>query len=279
MANRKKLNALDSPEAAYGVRLREVREARGWRQDDLGRRCGYSGRHISGVETCSKSPTLSFSIAVDGALGFTGTAESFERECRKIRHGVLLQGFPEYVVLEGAAAEIRLFEAGLIPGLLQTREYAQALANGAVARGVLTPQAAEERVSLLMKRQESLVRIVPPVLMAVLDESCLHRPIGGSEVMAAQLQHLIDLSTQPDTTIQLVPYSVGERRPFDRLVNLLTLDDRSLVSYVESETQGYLDRENASVLPLVRAYHQGQSMSLSPAETVDMVRRHRKGIS
>ncbi|MFB7431769.1 helix-turn-helix domain-containing protein [Streptomyces microflavus] len=277
MVNLKDLNPDASLEAAYGARLRSAREERGWRQDDLAGRIGYTGRHVSGVETCHKSPTRKFSIAVDVALGFVGSTESFEREWRKIKHGVLLQGFPEYVGLEGRAAEIRLFEVGVIPGLLQTREYAQALADGAVDRGVITREQADERVSFLMTRQEALLRDVPPVLIAVLDESCILRPVGGPEVMDAQLQYLIDFAAQPHTTLQIAPYSIGERRPFNRSVNLLTLQDRSVVSYVESETQGLLDRELSSVLPLVRAYHQLQNVSLSQTDSVDVFHRHRKG--
>ncbi|MCX4654961.1 helix-turn-helix domain-containing protein [Streptomyces microflavus] len=277
MVNLKDLNPDASLEAAYGARLRSAREERGWRQDDLAGRIGYTGRHVSGVETCHKSPTRKFSIAVDVALGFVGSTESFEREWRKIKHGVLLQGFPEYVGLEGRAAEIRLFEVGVIPGLLQTREYAQALADGAVDRGVITREQADERVSFLMTRQEALLRDVPPVLIAVLDESCILRPVGSPEVMAAQLQYLIDFAAQPHTTLQIAPFSIGERRPFNRLVNLLTLQDRSVVSYVESETQGYLDRELSSVIPMVRAYHQLQNVSLSQTDSVDVFHRHRKG--
>ncbi|MEV0882318.1 helix-turn-helix transcriptional regulator [Streptomyces microflavus] len=277
MVNLKDLNPDASPEAAYGARLRSAREERGWRQDDLAGRIGYTGRHVSGVETCHKSPTRKFSIAVDVALGFVGSTESFEREWRKIKHGVLLQGFPEYVALEGRAAEIRLFEVGVIPGLLQTREYAQALADGAVDRGVITREQADERVSFLMGRQAALLRDVPPVLIAVLDESCILRPVGGPNVMAAQLQYLIDFAAQPHTTLQIAPYSIGERRSFNRSVNLLTLQDRSVVSYVESETQGHLDRELGSVIPMVRAYHQLQNVSLSQTDSVDVFHRHRKG--
>ncbi|MEV7898851.1 DUF5753 domain-containing protein [Streptomyces cyaneofuscatus] len=277
MVNLKELNPDASPEAAYGARLRREREARGWRQDDLAGRIGYTGRHVSGVETCHKSPTRKFSIAVDVALGFVGSTESFEREWQKIEHGVLLQGFPEYLDLEGRAAEIRLFEVGVIPGLLQTREYAQALADGAVGRGVITREQADERVAFLMARQAALLRDVPPVLIAVLDESCIRRPVGGPEVMEAQLQYLIDFAAQPHTTLQIAPYGIGERRPFNRAVNLLTLQDRSVVSYVESETQGHLDRELSSVVPLVRAYHQLQNVSLSQTDSVDSIHQHRKG--
>ncbi|MGW4625629.1 DUF5753 domain-containing protein [Streptomyces rubiginosohelvolus] len=277
MVNRKEVNPDGGPEAAYGARLRREREARGWKQDDLGGRIGYTGRHVSGVELCHKSPTRKFSIAVDVAMNFTGTADSFEREWRKIKHGVLLQGFPEYVALEGRAAEIRMFEVGVIPGLLQTREYAEALDNAAVARGVITPEQAEQRMTLLMERQSALLRTAPPTLIAVLDESCIRRPVGGPAVMDAQLQHLVDFAAQAHTMLQIAPFSIGEHRPFNRAVNLLTLQDRSVVSYVESETQGHLDRELSSVIPVVRAYHQLQAVSLSQAETVDMIHEHRKG--
>ncbi|SDB92729.1 Helix-turn-helix domain-containing protein [Streptomyces sp. LaPpAH-199] len=279
LVNRRELNPDASPEAAYGARLRSAREARGWKQDELGLRCGYSGRHVSGVETCTKSPTRPFSIAIDGAFGFAGGVDSFEREWIKIKQGVLVQGFPEYVALEGGAAEIRMFEVGVIPGLLQTRAYAQALDRAAVVRGVITPEQADQRLALLMERQQALIRPIPPVIIAVLDESCIRRTVGGSAVMEAQLQHLADFAAQSHTMLQIAPFDIGERRPFNRAVNLLTLPDRSLVSYVESETQGHLDRELTSVLPVMRGYHQSQAASLSQAESVDVIHQQRKGIS
>ncbi|MFF1461536.1 Scr1 family TA system antitoxin-like transcriptional regulator [Streptomyces sp. NPDC058330] len=277
MVNRKELNPDAGPAAAYGARLRSAREARGWNQDELGARIGYSGRHISGVETQHKPPTRRFSLAVDAALGIEGTDDSFEREWREIRHGVLLQGFPEYVRLEGRAVEIKFFEVGVIPGLLQTAAYAQALDASAVARGAITSDQAEERFSLLLDRQTALKRPVPPLIVAVLDESCVRRPVGGPAAMDAQLQHLIDFAEQPHTMLQLAPYSLGERRPFNRLVNLLTLSDRSVVSYVESETKGHLDRELTAAVPLMRDYHQLQAMSLSQTASVDMLHQLRKG--
>ncbi|MEU7636588.1 helix-turn-helix domain-containing protein [Streptomyces sp. NPDC039016] len=277
MANVKELTPDASPQAAYGARLRSVREARGWKQDELAERVGYSGRHVSAVETGRKPPTRRFSLSVDTALGLTGTAESFERAWGEIRNGSLLEGFPEYVGFEARASEIRLFESGLIPGPLQTTAYAQALADSAVKRGVITDEQAEERVTFLMKRQAALVRREPPLVIVVLDESCVIRPIGGASVMDAQLERLVEFAEQPNTMLQIAPYAIGEHRTLDRLVNLLTLPDRSVVSYVESQTQGQLDRALASVLPLVRAYHQLQAVSLSQTASVDMIHQLRRG--
>ncbi|MBV7670340.1 helix-turn-helix domain-containing protein [Streptomyces halstedii] len=277
MVNRKELNPDAGPAAAFGARLRSAREARGWNQDEFGVRIGYSGRHVSGVETGHKPPTRRFSLATDTALGLEGTDDSFERAWRDLRHGVLLQGFPEYVRLEGRAVEIKFFEVGVIPGLLQTSAYAQALDASAVARGAITPDQAEERLSLLLDRQAALMRPVPPLVVAVLDESCVRRPVGGATAMDAQLQHLVDFAERPNTMLQLAPYSMGEHRPFNRAVNLLTLADRSVVSYVESQTRGHLDRELASAVPLMRDYHQLQAMSLSQTASVDMLHQLRKG--
>ncbi|WP_130796339.1 DUF5753 domain-containing protein [Streptomyces otsuchiensis] len=277
MVNRKDLNPDASPEAAYGARLRRLREARGWLQNDLGARMGYSGRHVSGVETGNKSPTRKFSAALDVALGLDGTAESFAREWGEIRHGVLLQGFPEYVDLEGRATEVRLFDTVAVPGPLQTREYAEVHNRAAVDRGSITPEQADERVQAVIRRQAALTRKASPMVIAVLDETAIRRPFGGPDVMHAQLQRLVDFAALPNTILQLAPLSLGERRPLDRLVNLLTLPGGSVVSYVESQTHGHLERESSSVLPLVRAYHQLQAESLSQAASVAMIEEVRKG--
>ncbi|MFF8913883.1 Scr1 family TA system antitoxin-like transcriptional regulator [Streptomyces sp. NPDC015032] len=273
LVNRKELNPEASPQAAFGARLRRLREERGWTQDRVGALVGCTGRHISAIETGRKSPTLPFSRRVDVAMDATNTADSFEREWREIKHGNLLEGFPEYVGYEGRATEIRLFQIGIVPGLLQTPEYARALANGDVWRGSITPEQAEERVSFLAQRQNALARARPPMLIVVMDESCIRRPIGGPEVMESQIQKLADFAALPNTALQVAPFGIGERRPFNLPVNLLTLPDRSMVSYAESHSQGNVDRESSSVLPLLTAYHQLQAEALSQAASVAMIKQ------
>ena len=277
MVNRKELNPDAGPEAAYGARLRSARESRGWLQDELGARIGYTGRHVSGVETANKSPTRRFSVAVDVALGIEGTADSFEREWGEIKHGSLLEGFPEYVAHEGRAVEIRLYEIGIIPGLLQTPEYAQAQEDSHVARGSITPEQAAERVSFLAERQAGLTRPRPPMVFVVMDESCLRQAVGGAKVMSAQLQRLVEVAARPNWILQVAPFDIGARRAFNLPVNLLTLADRSVVSYTESQSRGHLDRESASVMPMLTAYHQLQGEALSPAASVAMINQLRKG--
>lgn len=274
VANRKDLNPESSPQAAYGAELRRHREQRGWKQADLAERMEYSTSHISSVETGLKVPTLRFSRSADRALG---SGDHFERKFREIAHGAMLEGFPEYVGYEARAVELRLFEVGIIPGLLQTPEYAQVLAESAVQRGSITAEQAAERVSYLIQRQEALERTRPPLILVVMDESCIRRPVGGDKVMDEQLARLVEFARRPTTVLQVAPFEIGERRPFDLPVNLVTLPDRTMVSYAESQAQGHVDRETVSVLPLLTAYHQLQAESLSQAESVAMIEQLRRG--
>lgn len=272
--NRKELDPEASPGAAFGERLRRLRDERGWTQDELGERMGFSGTHISAVETGRRPPTARFAACADRAFG---TGGQFERRSRAVRNSALLEGFPEYVKHEGLAVEIRLFNIGIIPGLLQTPAYAQALTRGHVRRGAITPEQADERVAFLAKRQAALARERPPMVFVAMDESCIRRPVGGPDVMDAQLAHLVEFAELPHTVVQIAPFAMGELRPFNLPVNLLTLVDRSMLAYAETHGQGHVDRESAAVLPLLTAYNQLQAESLSQAASVALVNEVRKG--
>ncbi|CAM5544154.1 transcriptional regulator [Streptomyces xanthochromogenes] len=272
--NRKELDPESSPGAAFGDRLRTLRDERGWTQDDLAERIGYSGTHISAVETGRRPPTTRFANSADRAFG---TGDRLQRQGQAARHSAVLEGFPEFVVHEGQAVEIRLFGLGIIPGLLQTPEYTAAIATGAVRRGAITEQQAEERLALFARRQAALARVLPPLVYTVLDESCLRRPVGGRSVMAAQLDRLVAFAELPTTVLQVAPYDLGERRAFDLPVTLLTLSDRSHIAYAESAQQGRLERDIRFVQPLLTAYHQLQAESASQAESVAMIEQLRKG--
>ncbi|MFJ5046694.1 Scr1 family TA system antitoxin-like transcriptional regulator [Streptomyces sp. NPDC088719] len=275
MVNRKALDPERSASAAFGALLRSLRDERGWTQDELGDLIRCSGAHISAVETGRRSPTDGFAASADRALG---TGDRLQRQSRAARYTALLEGFPEYVKHEERAAEIRLYEVGVIPGLLQTPAYAATLEADAVRREAITPEQADERVALVAQRQAALARTPTPLLFAVLDEGCVLRPMGGPAVMAAQFDRLLAFAEQPNTVLQIAPFEMGERRPFSLPVTVLTLPDRSLISYAESTQHGHLERNNALVLPLLTAYHQLQAEALSQAASVAMIKKLRKGI-
>jgi transcriptional regulator with XRE-family HTH domain len=268
---RTKLDPSSSPLAAFGVQLRRSREAKKLTQVELGALIGYSDSFISCVERATRNPTLDFAIRSDEVLETGGTLELM---WWAINHTALLQGFPEFAALERKALEIRLFELGIIPGLLQTPEYARALVTAAVQRGSITKEQAEQRMEFHSARQQLLERA--PLLHAVLDESCIRRPVGGAQMMARQFDYLEELSARPNVTLQLAPYSLGEHVPFTVAVTLLTTADRSVVAYSEAQARGFLDRELTKVRAWERDYHQLQVEALSKTASLELIRKARK---
>ncbi|MGW2543362.1 helix-turn-helix domain-containing protein [Kitasatospora sp. NPDC001574] len=275
------LNELDpdsSPAAGFGVFLRTSREQRGWTQENLAALVGCTPSHISALENGRRRPTQRISTGLDRA--FDTTEEGvFRQRANDVKHSALLAGFAQYVAHECHAAELRLFTLGIVPGLLQTTEYAAAIAAGAVERGSITSEQADERVRVLIGRQASMRRTPPPLVHAVLDESCIRRPVGGDAAMAAQLDHLVRFASAPNNLLQLAPYHLGERRSFDLPIYILTMKDRSLMSYAESAQKGHLEQDTEAVLPMLTAYYQLQGRALSQADSIEMIRELRRELT
>jgi transcriptional regulator with XRE-family HTH domain len=115
--------------------------------------------------------------------------------------------FQDYVGLEEAASRILTFETQFVPGLLQTEQYALAIAcHGRL--DLVTPEV-RRRVALRMRRQKVLARPGAPRLWTVIDESVLYRPIGGHQVLADQLDYLLSVTKNGPVTLQIVPYPLG----------------------------------------------------------------------
>ncbi|WP_141717445.1 helix-turn-helix domain-containing protein [Nocardia altamirensis] len=161
---------------------------------------------------------------------------------------LLPQWFGTYLGLEQAASKIRTYEAHLVPGLLQTPEYARAV----VSLGYEDADT-DRRVQVRQRRQEILHRSDPPVVWAVIDEAALHRPVGGPRVHRAQLEHLIELAKLPNVTIQVLPYSAGEHAAAGSSFSILRFAEAELpdIVYLEHLTSAlYLDRRQDLALYL-----------------------------
>ncbi|WP_406204286.1 helix-turn-helix domain-containing protein [Kitasatospora sp. NBC_01560] len=271
--NKKHIDPTSSPWAPFGVQLRRSREGRGLTQAQLARKCKYDPSYVSFVELAQRPPSEKFAVTADQILETGGTLSLMYWQHR---HTALVPGFPEYANYESRAAEIRMFEINVIPGLLQTAEYATALEAGHVRQGSATQEQADERVNFLATRQQCLTRTPPPLIHAVLDESCIRRPVGGREVMAAQLQQLEASAQQPNMLIQVAPFALGEDRPFMRMVFLLTMPDRRMLGYSENEQRGFLDRDVETVHSLAKSYDRLQIEALNQAASVALIRAVRK---
>ncbi|QKV94709.1 helix-turn-helix domain-containing protein [Streptomyces sp. NA02950] len=124
---------------------------------------------------------------------------------------VIPEGFDVYIGLEEAADQLSWYESELMPGLLQTEDYARTIIQA--HNPDEDPEEIERRVHLRIARQGSITRVTaPPKLEVVLNEGLLHRPIGGRKVMAAQLGHLLEMSKLETVTIKVVPFEAGMHR-------------------------------------------------------------------
>ncbi|WP_406116228.1 Scr1 family TA system antitoxin-like transcriptional regulator [Kitasatospora purpeofusca] len=260
----------------FGIELRRSRRAMRWSQVELGRRMGYSDAMVSYVERAKKPVTSNFAVKADEVFETGGT---FYELWRRIARASLLEGFQEFVDAEGRCRRLRTFALTIVTGLLQAPEYAEALAYAAVDRGAITQVEAEERVDVLAARQRLLERQKPPLIHAVLDESCLMRPVGSPSVMLKQFDRLEELAARPNVTIQVAPFALGENLPFALPVTLLDLSDSSLVGYAESHARGHLERVRETVRGWETQYDQLVVEALPKAASLALIRKARKELS
>jgi len=196
--------------AWLGEEVRRARLAAGFkRQDQLARRLGFDRTVITKIETGERPPSGEVADAL--ATLFPQLAGGRFAELAEVARRAFGK-FPgwferDWLPVEREAASLRWWEPLLVPGLLQTAEYARALFEA------WQPASSAEDLDALvtgrLDRQRILDRETPPDLRVVLDEPVLHKAIGPAKIMAAQLEHLADMSCRPMVTVQVVPAEVG----------------------------------------------------------------------
>jgi transcriptional regulator with XRE-family HTH domain len=193
------------PAAAFGQALAGLREAAGIAtQDAAAARLKYSHDTISRWETGAAVPDEAQLARLLDEYGATGilrdTVTAMRRLARKAK-GPIPQFAEKYFAAEALAAFIRIWAVLMVPGLLQTREYAHAMYRMAG----LPEEEATEKTDVRVNRQAVLDGPEPPHLTAVIHELALHFLVGDAEIMVAQLTRLLELSQRRTITIQVVP--------------------------------------------------------------------------
>jgi transcriptional regulator with XRE-family HTH domain len=183
-----------------------------------------------------------------------------------------LDYFATYVGLEAEAVGIKYYQTAIVPGLVQTPDYARAMHE------VSVPQIAPERIDQLiearLKRQQILSRDAPVRLEVVLDEAVLHRLVGGPMVMREQLGRLVEVSKQPNVTIQIIPYIAGAHPAMDSVFNILEFADpvpsvvyvEGLVGWIYVERPQDIDRYQ-------QVFEHLRTVALSPQESIELLVR------
>ncbi|WP_223268456.1 helix-turn-helix domain-containing protein [Streptosporangium nondiastaticum] len=236
-----------------GQELRKLRELKGMTAEEVAERLLVSQSKISRLENGRRSISQRDVRDLCGVYGVEDhrIVDSLMQMAKESRQQGWWHAFGDipysvYIGLETDAASLRVYEASLVPGLLQTPNYASAVTEGSWPEA--TAADIERRVQVRMRRQERITDPENPLrLWAVIDESALRRIVGNREIMAEQMRQLVQFSLEPHITVQVLPYDVGAHPGMYGKFSILEFNDPQDAStvYLEGITSDlYLEKPN-----------------------------------
>jgi transcriptional regulator with XRE-family HTH domain len=265
-----------------GAELRRLRERAQRTVGDVAKELGWSESKLSRIETAHTS------IRNADLQLLLGTYKVPEQETARLSafanmarqrawwegYGdALLDPYKTLLGFEAEAKSIYTYDAIILPGLLQTNEYASAIIR-AVSVGERA-DVIEQRVAVRMARQAVLTREPPVELFTVIDEAVLRRPVGGPDVMRRQLMRLIEVSEQPAITIQVIPFAVGAHRGVDGSFIILEfptgLDDP--LAYCDGMTGGVFRSKSDDLRRYWSSLEALRAAAFGPAESTEFITR------
>ncbi|WP_026151541.1 helix-turn-helix domain-containing protein [Streptomyces prunicolor] len=263
MANGSRLAAWEF----FGTELRRRREDMGLSQAQLGALVFVSGTYIGQFEQAIRKPQMELAIRFDEILKTDGI---FERLCLGlINDRRYADYFAKAAELEALATKICDFAPTVVPGLLQTAEYARAvtLATNPLA----TEEYIEEKVSGRMDRARILKDATRSVYWVILHENVVRIPVGGPECMARQLDHIATLVRERTVLMQVLPCAAGAFAVMNGTLTLMEFDDAPPTAYTEAVYSGNLLDDPAVVKRAYAAYDLLRAAALSPEASLALI--------
>ncbi|OLO32882.1 transcriptional regulator [Streptomyces sp. MNU77] len=254
--------------ALFGSRLRKLRVAAGLTQTEVGVLAHVVGSRIAQLERATGAkPTLELTRALDKEL----VADELLIDLWPY---VYREAYPDwsraFIAYSARAAVIREYASHVVPGLLQTPEYARALLS--VGHTLRDAEHLEERLAARLDRQVRLTGPDRPELWIILDEAVLRRPVGGAAVMQGQLEKLLRMAEEPNVTIQVLPFDQGAHGSLGGSLTVLVMPDGTEIAYTEGAHYGQLTEEPDEVERFVLTYDQLRAMALPPLMSLAMIR-------
>ncbi|MEV0345090.1 helix-turn-helix transcriptional regulator [Nonomuraea sp. NPDC050680] len=233
--------------------LRRLREDRNLGIEQVAEQLDWHPTKLSRFETARRAIQPSDARALLGIYG-VGPAErdallALAREARQRgwwhAYGPAVpEWFEVYVGLESAASSLQIYEGEFVPGLLQTADYIRAVHRASLLDA--SSEDIEQRVAVRLTRQKLLTSEGAPNVSMVMDEAVIRRVVGGSEVMHAQLQRLLDAADLRNVTLQVLPFAVGAHPAMDGAFHVLGFAPTDpCVVYIEYHTGTlYLEKQH-----------------------------------
>lgn len=261
----KELNPRGSVAALLGAKVRRARERKGLTQSQLAGALFTSPNRVAQIELATDPPTFKMMKQIEQVLGI-------DEQLEELWHLISKQPYPSwstrFLALQGKARLI--YEFGhIVPGLLQTAEYARALME---AVQVLDEFPVQERLNARMARQEVFDGDAPPWLGVVLGEAALRQQVGSKEVMRAQLEWLLEQGERRRILIQVLPFSRAEPATLNGSISIGHLPDGGRYAYTEGDHSGTLIEDAEAVDRLSFFYARLQARALDEDDTAQFIR-------
>ncbi|MEL3946184.1 MULTISPECIES: helix-turn-helix domain-containing protein [Streptomyces] len=252
--------------ALFGEVLKHHREAAGLTQEALAREIPCDRSHVARVEAGTRVPQDTFAKTCDELLGTGGVL---------LRLWARIDWYPEVehpdwferrAQMDAETVALREYQAQVMPGLLQTYDYAWALFSRVASR-----EKAEERVRARLSRQQRFLAPDGPLYLVVLDESCLRNVVGSPAVMRDQCAHLLSVGQRPSIRLHVAPADhSGLVRP-NTSMSLIKLPNGHEWVYSESLDRGHFSDDPAVYTSHSRTYDLLRADALSARESAALI--------
>jgi transcriptional regulator with XRE-family HTH domain len=263
-----------SPLRVFGAMLRFYRSRAGMSLDQLGRLVYMSGDMIGKIEAGHRTPSEQLVEALE-ALPDLATGGALAELRDTLRDHLKQRPYPgwfaDWLDKEARAVTLRSFQPLLVPGLLQTEDYARAILRTRVGD---TEAEVEAMVTARMERQAILTRDKPPMLWVLLDEGVLRRPAGGRKVMAAQLRALAKAARQPSIVLEVIPGRTGAHQGLNGGAFVLAdfaEDDGPTAGYQDTAVAGQIVESPDDIRSLVRTWDTLRSEALPRSTSLELL--------
>lgn len=258
---------------AFAAQLKAWRKKRGWSQAELAGKLAYSDSLVSGIETMAKTPTLDFAKRCDEVFDAPGTFA--------LLHALLSrEAWPSYfapvIDFENQAVRIHEWELRVVPGLLQTEEYARSVITAGKPR--IAQVELDRKVIGRLDRQRILERDRPPMYWTVLYEGALKHLIGSSAIMTAQLDKLIEVGQSPDIVIQVLPFTANDHPGTDGPMQVFDLPDSASVTYMECNGGGMITENPEAVADQMNRLNMIRAAALPLRESMALLQQIRSEV-
>jgi transcriptional regulator with XRE-family HTH domain len=256
-----------SPLAFFAAEVKRLRGIAGITQEQLGEATVYSAATVAAIETCRLIPSKEFSERADKTFNSDG---HLQRLHDLVQATSVLPWFRDLVETERKALSIQTYESYLVPGLLQTEDYARHSVSA--TRPLLSDGDVSRAVVLRMTRQEILNQDDPPRLWVIVDESVLRRKVGSADVMREQCAHLLAMTRRPHVAIQVIPDSKGASCAYGQQFMILTFKSRAPMAYLEDMRGARYVRERDEVGAYSVTFDFLRACALDDEQSAELIR-------